>query len=102
MISSLSLGETDSPQISSPLKSTGQRKEEQEKEWHLCQRALKLLPDGGQEELLPHVGGVVLAALETPGASLLHVRVLPERLPEGALISAFLEMVVPHLSSLMR
>ena len=102
MISSLSLGETDSPQISSPLESTGQRKRGAGKGRHLCQRALKLLPDGGQEELLPHVGGVVLAALETPGASLLHVRVLPERLPEGALISAFLEMVVPHLSSLMR
>ena len=59
-------------------------KKEQEKIWHLCQRVLKLLPDGGQEELLPHVGGVVLAALKTPGAALLHVRVLPERLPEGA------------------
>ena len=44
----------------------------------------------------------MLAALETPGAALLHVRVLPERLPEGALISDFLVIDVQYLSSLMR
>ena len=48
---------------------------------YLRQWSFKLLPDSGQEELFPHIRGVVLAALEPPGASLLHVWILPQRLP---------------------
>ena len=116
IISSLSLGETERPQMSSPwkvgmivLRMTNKYsllnkdkgnnhrvygiipnwQQRWPKRTYLSQGAFELLPNSSQEKLLPNIWGVVFPALEPPGAALLHVRIFPQRLPEGGNLLPF-------------